>query len=52
MERQKRTLAAGMFADLADLSQDIFRVPVENLPKTTSVLTVVGGRVVHDQPGK
>ena len=49
MERQKGTLAAGMFADL---SQDIFRVPVENLPKTTSVLTVVGGRVVHDQLGK
>jgi predicted amidohydrolase YtcJ len=47
-ERQKGTLAAGMLADLAILSQDIFTVPAGDLPKTTSVLTVVGGRVVHD----
>lgn len=52
MERRKGTLAAGMLADLAVLSQDIFKVPVADLPKTTSVLTVVGGRVVHDQLGK
>ena len=49
MERRKGTLAPGMLADLAVLSQDIFQVAVPDLPKTTSVLTVVGGRVVHDQ---
>ena len=30
------------------LSQDIFTVPVPELPKTESVLTLVGGRVVYD----
>lgn len=49
VEGQKGTLAPGMLADLAILSQDIFTVAVEDLPKTSSVLTVVGGRVVHDQ---
>jgi predicted amidohydrolase YtcJ len=47
-EREKGTLAPGMLADLAVLSQDIFSVPVETLPRTTSVLTLVGGRVTHD----
>jgi hypothetical protein len=49
MEQRKGTLAPGKLADLAILSQDIFEVPVADLPKTTSVLTMVGGRVVHDQ---
>jgi predicted amidohydrolase YtcJ len=47
-ERDKGTLAPGMLADLAVLSQDIFTVPAEALPGTTSVLTLVGGSVVHD----
>lgn len=46
-EKTKGTLAPGMLADLAILSQDIFRVPPPDLPKTTSVLTIVGGRIVH-----
>ena len=48
MENQKGTLSPGMFADLAMLSQDIFKVPAEALPKTVSVLTLVGGKVVHE----
>lgn len=48
METQKGTIAVGMLADVAMLSQDIFKVPVPELPKTTSVLTVVGGRIVHE----
>ena len=52
MEARKGTLAVGKLADLAILSQDIFKVAVPDLPKTTSVLTVVGGRVVHDQLAK
>ncbi|GLC24375.1 amidohydrolase [Roseisolibacter agri] len=48
MEREKGTLAPGMLADLAVLSQDVFTVPPAALPATTSVLTVVGGRIVHD----
>jgi predicted amidohydrolase YtcJ len=47
-EREKGTLPAGMLADLAVLSQDVFTVPTTALPATRSVLTVVGGRVVYD----
>lgn len=48
-EHQKGTLARGMLADLAVLSQDVFVVPSSALPATTSVLTIVGGRIVHDE---
>jgi predicted amidohydrolase YtcJ len=41
-------LQAGKLADLAVLSQDIFHVPASELPKTVSILTVVGGKVVYD----
>lgn len=47
-ERERGTLAPGMLADLAVLSQDVFTVPPDALPATTSVLTMVGGRVLHD----
>ena len=47
-ERQKGTIATGMLADVALLSQDIFKVPLQELPRTTSVLTIVNGRVVHE----
>jgi predicted amidohydrolase YtcJ len=47
-EREKGTLAPGMLADLAVLSQDIFTIPAEALPNTRSVLTLVGGKVVYD----
>jgi predicted amidohydrolase YtcJ len=47
-DRQKGTIAAGMLADVALLSQDIFTVPIADLPRTTSVLTIVNGRIVHE----
>jgi predicted amidohydrolase YtcJ len=47
-EARKGTLVAGRVADLAVLSQDIFRVSTPDIPGTTSVLTMVGGRVVWD----
>jgi predicted amidohydrolase YtcJ len=47
-EGEKGTLAPGMLADLAVLSQDIFLVPPSALPATTSVLTMIGGRIVFD----
>ncbi|HUP45092.1 MAG TPA: amidohydrolase [Thermoanaerobaculia bacterium] len=47
-EDEKGTIVPGKLADLAVLSQDIFAVPLEELPKTQSVLTIIGGRVVHD----
>jgi predicted amidohydrolase YtcJ len=47
-ERDKGTLAPGMLADFAVLSQDVFTVPPDALPGTVSLLTVVGGRVAYD----
>jgi len=47
-ETEKGMLKAGMLADLAVLSQDIFTVPLPELPTTGSVLTMVGGKVVYD----
>lgn len=49
-ETEKGTLAPGMLADLAVLSQDVFTVEEGRLPETASVLTVIGGRVVYDAP--
>jgi hypothetical protein len=47
-EKEKGTLTSGKLADLAVLSQDIFSVPVEDLPKTQSIMTIVGGKVVYE----
>jgi predicted amidohydrolase YtcJ len=47
-ERDKGTLARGKLADLAVLSQDIFSVAPPDLPKVRSVLTIVGGAIVHE----
>lgn len=47
-EHDKGTLAVGKLADLAVLSQDMFAVPVPELAKTHSVLTLVGGKIVYD----
>jgi len=47
-EKDKGSLEPGKFADLAVLSQDIFSVPPPELPKTESVLTMVGGKIVYD----
>ena len=48
-EREKGTIAAGMLADLAVLSQDIFKVSPGELPKTESVMTIIGGKVVWER---
>lgn len=50
-ESQRGALVPGMLADLAVLSQDIFSTPLEALPGTESVLTLVGGRAVWDPLG-
>lgn len=46
-EDRKGTLEPGKVADLAVLSQDIFKVAGEELPNTESVLTMVNGQVVY-----
>ena len=47
-EKDKGSLEPGKLADLAVLSQDIFTVDASDLPKTESVLTMVGGNFVYD----
>jgi predicted amidohydrolase YtcJ len=44
---QKGALLPGQFADLAVLSADYFSIPEEEIKQLESVLTMVGGRVVH-----
>jgi predicted amidohydrolase YtcJ len=46
-EDRKGTLEPGKLADLAVLSQDIFRISEDLLPKTESVLTMVNGRIIY-----
>jgi predicted amidohydrolase YtcJ len=48
-EQQVGTIETGKLADLAVLSDDYFAVPDEKLKRIRSVLTVVGGRIVHDE---
>lgn len=47
-ETEKGTITKGKLADLAVLSQDIFKANAPDLPKTTSILTIVGGKIVYD----
>jgi predicted amidohydrolase YtcJ len=47
-ERDTGSLEPEKLADLAVLSQDIFTVDVSDLPKTESVLTMVGGKIIYD----
>ncbi|QYU68939.1 amidohydrolase [Leptolyngbya sp. 15MV] len=46
-EAVKGKIAPGYFADLAVLSDDYFTVPPERIRCIESVLTVVGGNIVH-----
>jgi hypothetical protein len=46
-ETKKGKLTPGMLADVAVLSQDIMTAAPPDLPKTTSVLTLVGGKVAY-----
>ena len=47
-EKDKGSLEPDKLADLAVLSQDIFKVPADDLPRTASVLTLVNGKIVYD----
>ncbi|MFJ9098357.1 amidohydrolase family protein [Streptomyces sp. NPDC102405] len=44
----KDILSPGCYADFAVLSGDFFEIPEERIPEIEALLTVVGGRVVHD----
>jgi predicted amidohydrolase YtcJ len=46
-ENQKGALVPGQLADLAVLSADYFSIPDDEIKALTSVLTIVGGKVVY-----
>lgn len=46
-ESTKGQLKTGQLGDLAILSEDYFRVPAERIRGIESLMTVVGGKVVH-----
>jgi predicted amidohydrolase YtcJ len=48
-EKEKGMLVKGMLADLAVLSQDIFTIPVDRLPVTRSLLTMIDGKIVYEE---
>jgi len=48
MEDRLGTIETGKLADLAVLDRDYFTVPDEDLKKIRSELTIVDGRIVHD----
>lgn len=50
-EGRKGQVAEGQLADLVVLDRDYFDVPGDEIQDITSVLTVVGGRVVHGAGG-
>ena len=50
-EMVRGAIREGLAADVALLSQDVLTVPLNALPATTSVLTIVNGKIVHEAPG-
>ncbi len=49
MEAKTGSLEAGKLADLAVLSDDYLTVSDEALPELSSLMTMVGGKIVHEQ---
>jgi len=50
-EGRKGRIMPGQLADLAVLDRDYFAVPGDTIQDITSVLTMVGGRIVHGAEG-
>lgn len=48
-ETKKGKIAPGMLADLAVLSQNIIEIPMPLLMDTHSVLTIIDGKIVHQE---
>src|SRR6266851_3095846 len=49
-EKERGSLEVGKLADLAVLSKDYFKVPVEEIGEIEAVIAMVGGRVVYAGP--
>ncbi len=46
-EGKKGKIAPGMLADLAVLSDDVFKSRIANLPEIRSVMTIIDGKIVY-----
>ena len=46
-EQDKGSIERGKLADLVILSDDIFSMPLEDLPTVSVVTTIVGGQIVY-----
>jgi predicted amidohydrolase YtcJ len=49
LENDRGSITVGKYADLALLSEDLFRIPAERIKDVRIALTLVGGRVVHSE---
>jgi predicted amidohydrolase YtcJ len=49
-EAGKGRIVPGLAADMAMLSQDVLKVPASELPATRSVLTIVDGTILFEDP--
>jgi len=49
VKKERGSLEEGRLADLAVLSKDYFKVPVEEIGEIEAVMTVVGGRVEYEK---
>jgi hypothetical protein len=47
-ENERGTIEEGKLADISVFSADLMRAPFADIPAAHAVLTMVGGRVVHD----
>jgi predicted amidohydrolase YtcJ len=50
-EAKNGSLEAGKYADLAVLSADPLTVAEDKVSETTALMTMVGGRTMHETPG-
>ncbi len=48
-ESLKGSLAVGKLADITVLSKDIMTIAEDEIPSTTAVYTIVGGKVVYQR---
>jgi predicted amidohydrolase YtcJ len=51
-EELKGSIAPGKLADLAVLDRDLFRIPAREIKDVRVVMTVLGGRIVHEAAGR
>ena len=51
-EKTEGSLEPGKLADLIVLSQNLFDIPPNQTGKTEVLLTMVGGRIVYESPGR